>query len=278
MELFPSLSTRTWPKNGSSGHSPEGIAKKKMKLFIRRPTNSGVDYGITRWIAWASRTFLDADMGPQYSAGLGVAEARNDMSQAFMGSDCTHLWMVDADVIPPENTALVEAAQTHPVVCGPYNGFHVDEGVLWHVYEHTRTDATGKPLYRSLYPHRWPEGKKTFKVDAAGTGNMIIQRKVFDRLPERPFKHTVYSDGMFGGEDFGFCQDVGGVHVNVDSISRHIRDCDLLDIWNWAERRTQAAIDITRVQLGASNGRTNADNVHQADRTQGDHNLERAMV
>ena len=196
-----------------------------MKLFIRIPTQGSVHGALVPWISWASRTWPTADISITYTHGYGVAWGRNEIVREFLSSPCTHLWMIDSDTIPPENTALVDAIGDDVVVAAPYPSFHATRGLIWNVY---RRSSSG---YSSLHPNDWPTSE-SFNVDAAGLGCVIIPR---DLLSGIRFKHRFLPDGTIVGEDFDFFENIGGVTIVPAATCRHGRIVDLLDVHNWHE-------------------------------------------
>jgi hypothetical protein len=223
-----------------------------MKLCIRIPTNASVHYALVPWLAWAARQFPSADISVTYTYGYGIAWGRNKMVEELLDSDCTHLWMIDSDTVPNYSTHLTESADSRDVVCAPYNGFHEDEGLIWHVY--SLDEKNGQ--YRICGPDMWPQLDAPFGVDAAGLGCCIVRREVFERMREdleHPFYHPISPDGTIVGEDFRFCEDVGGVVIEPRDAARHCRDTDLLDAWNQGEQRVEEELKFAAIK---SNGST----------------------
>ena len=222
-----------------------------MKLFIRIPTNESVHFSLVPWLAWAARTYPNADISTLNTAGYGIAWGRNRMRDDFLTSDCTHLWMIDADTIPPTNRHLTETARDHTVVCGPYNGFNADIGVTWNVYNF-KSDDSGVPMYGIYGPAMWPSLDKPFKVDAAGLGCSIIERQTLLALHEEPFYHPINADGTYMGEDFNFCRDVGGVTIEPRCVCEHMRTVPLLVARNQLEHYLHHELEYR----SKSNGKT----------------------
>ena len=205
-----------------------------MKVFLRIPTNESVHYTLVPWLAWIGRELPTADIDTQYTYGNGIAWGRNQMVRDFKASDCTHLWMIDSDTAPSANLHLLNTAEEHPVVCGPYNGFVEGWGVTWNVFRRREDNSLGY-----YPPAMWPQLDAPFRADAAGTGNMIIARGVFDALPEDPFRREDKGGNQFKSEDICFCEDVGGVIIEPRALRRHCRTVDLLESRNQLEARVQ---------------------------------------
>lgn len=133
-----------------------------------------------------------------------ITRARNEMAKAFLDSEHSHLFWIDADIeFTPDDVAKV------------WN-LNADIGVAF--YSMKRPD---KPL------SAWKDGalvsiedcpKEPFEVDFSGTGFMCIKREVLEKLAETSESYTgplgktpalfmtpVHNDG-FESEDYNFCR------------------------------------------------------------------------
>lgn len=203
-----------------------------MRVFLRIPTAEHVHWATADWFGWVTRELgSSADCAIHYSSCFGIAEARNDIVQEFLVSDCTHLWFVDSDVVPPRTLAILNKEPGHPIlpVCGPYNGFRPHIGLVWHVYQYLGVDSV-RCRYGSMPVEAWPRGNRFFHADAAGTGCMVIPRELLESLPSRPFAYELHDDGgAHGTEDIPFCRTVGGVWVDSTYVCQHLRSVNLLE-------------------------------------------------
>jgi hypothetical protein len=185
-----------------------------------------IDRSLTDWLVWIGRQLPDADIATHYTSCFGIAEGRNDIVRDFLKYDCTHLWMIDADTVPPYSLGLLD--HDLPVVCGPYQGWRGNMFV-WHVYAFVETDRSGVRRYIDIPHQKWPK-ERVFKADAAGTGCMLIRRDVLEQARDRPFFHTLNPDGTHGTEEFAFCQAVGGVWVDQRFHCEHYRDLPISQV------------------------------------------------
>lgn len=206
-----------------------------MKIMIRIPTNGPIDHGTARWFAWVARALPEADIDITHTKSWGVAEGRNLMVRSFLQSDCTHLWMVDSDTVPPFSLHFLEGADAYPILAGPYRGF-TGGRIIWHVYKYIRFDRKSrKHIWGAVSERSWPT-ERYFRVDAAGTGCMLIQRQVFESDPPL-FQIDRYPDGTIGSEDMRWCREIRSVNPEADPPwvpvidthfhCRHYRDADL---------------------------------------------------
>jgi hypothetical protein len=191
-----------------------------LKIFLRIPTAHGVDREMTRWLVWFAREMPDADIDIHYSC-WGVVENRNEICRQFLKSDCTHLWMLDSDTIPPRNLSLLEDVEAHHCLNGIYQHL-TPHGLIWDVWHKT---PEGKFVPRPQ--RKWPK-EKVFEVDAVGTGCMMLDREIVDGM--MPFGGHLF-EKTDQGEDFNFCNEARdqGFEVMVNSHYRcdHQKDVSL---------------------------------------------------
>lgn len=189
-----------------------------MKIMLRIPTQGQVEGSLTDWLMWlASLRNIEIDAQRHYTAGYGIAHGRNMILRAFLDSDCTHLWMIDSDTVPPMNLSFLD--HDYSAVCGPYESFRLDRALHWNVYRPGDGEGTWA-LYRR---QDWPD--EPFHAAATGLGCVLLRREVFDKLPEDPFHYEPGIEWL--GEDFTFFRDIGGVMVDPNYVCQHIKKVNL---------------------------------------------------
>lgn len=166
--------------------------------------------------------------------GPRLAEARNQVVDAFAKADAEWLWFVDTDMVfTPDTlerllaTAEVTGARIVGGLCHTSKGRPVMFRLLNDDLESERIDS-------------WPEGE-VVEVDATGTGCLLIHRSVFAEMKERfgtlpsgaenPYpwfvEGMVSAKGQTFGEDTAFCVRARslGHHIVVDTAIRigHIK-------------------------------------------------------
>jgi len=132
--------------------------------------------------------------------GYTISENRNYLVAQAIKLKCTHLFMVDDDMIIPENTlnqllsndkdivGVVAHSRALPLM--PVVEFFDDEKLS------TRD--------RLLGDRKIPD--KLFSCKAVGGGVILIKTKVFDNIPRPWFGMVVHESGMTKtGEDSYFC-------------------------------------------------------------------------
>lgn len=138
-------------------------------------------------------------------SGPLIGRARNQIVQATLQTEATHLWFVDTDVVfePDIIDKLIRADK--PIVSAHYMGIR---------------DSTTFPVGNIKFPDgHWEKASyKTLKgrkgvreVTGVGMGCTLIKREVLEALgtgPLWPFAESLDGDEMLG-EDITFCVRAG---------------------------------------------------------------------
>lgn len=134
-----------------------------------------------------------------------VHRGRNEMTATFMGTDFSHMMWIDADIeFEPESVAQL------------WN-MHVDIAVGVYAMKKKGEDWFAAWKNGNLIKDL-DQFKKPIEVDYAGTGFMLIDRRVLDALRETEpnyegpngrvtvyYQTPVHNDG-FESEDYHFCR------------------------------------------------------------------------
>ena len=197
-----------------------------MKVMLRVPTNGHLDRGLTRWLQWVSSAPLEQGIGfhsidTHYSTA-GPDHARNQIVEQFLVSDANYLWMIDDDVVPPDNVTILAATQKRdlPVLSGTYDSYNAEL-------------KQGYPqVYKNIGPHNWRTVPKVswpreefFKADAAGGGCLLIRREVLEKMPPPWFEFKRDERGkVIQGEDMTFFEKVGGLVIMQSYQCEHYKE------------------------------------------------------
>ena len=176
--------------------------------------------------------------------------ARNKMATALLQSEYTHLLMLDVDHYHPTNIVqmLSRWVMTNPE--------HKVVGGLNFKRSYPHEPCCFMFTENGIYsPAEWDKG--LIKVDAIGTGSILISREVFETI-EPPWFYNIYDDAWrdeWPGEDMGFskkCRDAGiDMWVDTTCTSPHVTErlIDQDDFKKALEERSGEIIDIqTMVQ------------------------------
>jgi hypothetical protein len=128
-----------------------------------------------------------------------IPRARNACVLAFMESDATHLWFVDADTVPSADAPDILLGAGRVAVSGVVHQMKVDDdGVQKPVGMVMRRNGNGnlKAAYQTGADPVEP-------IDACGSGCVMYERGVFETLPfpwyeERPWGPVPGSDLILG--------------------------------------------------------------------------------
>lgn len=232
-----------------------------IKLFIATPCidgKFGEEYVATIYFLTkhAKEDGIEVEWYPLSGSSI-LPMARNSCVKKFLESDCTHMLFLDADVGARYNDIIASVKAGQDIVAIPYpmrSFSHID--AVRRIIEGDPADPAmlskniSNGTYRILPEN---DGRSTeidgslyVEVDYAGTGAMIVARKVFEEMieafgdrwtllwsqnnqvEERIFEFFQYgksSEGEFIGEDAKFCYDwksLGGkVWIKWDSVSFH---------------------------------------------------------
>lgn len=198
-----------------------------MDIMVRICTNTSVDRELARWMVWFARE-SEWDIDIHYTYSHGVQEHRNLVVREFLRTECTHLWFIDADTIPPRSLRWLDFLSDSVQILGcPYPGY-VNTTVYWHVYR--KKDRH----YASIVRKNWPN-EPIFEVDALGTGCIVISREVFLKInrPD-PFCLVRHQDGRIGTEDYFFSNEAQNAGFKLWACPKytcgHIKDVNLKEV------------------------------------------------
>lgn len=163
----------------------------------------------TPWIYWRTVAAVlemekPAESDLMVFQGALVDRARNRLIEQMLKHpiEPTHLFFLDADIVPPADTL-------------------------------TRLLATGKPIVSGLYRKRLPpyepmaflknkpipiKGPRLRKADVVGAGCLLIRREVFERIESPWFTSEWSASGGEKGhlaEDFSFCKKARGTGFEI---------------------------------------------------------------
>jgi len=162
-----------------------------------------------------------------YPANKPISHNRNKIVQDFLQrKNFDYLLMLDSDNVPPTNI-LNLADFDKDVICGLSFGWQ-QKLVVPSIFRRKKDG-----LY-TIAPFRGDEG--LIEVDAAGSGQMMIARRVLEKI-RYPFRNEYDRDGIKKlGLDINFCErakDLGfKVYAHLDYISSHWVTFDLKEVYS----------------------------------------------
>jgi len=199
------------------------LTPNRIKILIGMPFGRPMDLlPIESWVA----LFIKAVTNPCYFiSGKYVRTAYLDVNRDTIAAEALKqktdfVLMVDTDMDYPDTTLDTLVSRDKDVV-----------GVAYYTPRWNPEEKKSEEVWPQIYDYnikaklwsQWPMIKETepFRVDAVGTGIMLIKTKVFKKLkkPWFPFFRTEYKgDPKVMGEDLGFCLKclANGIEVWVD--------------------------------------------------------------
>jgi len=158
-----------------------------------------------------------------------LTDKLNEIVDAFMRTDCSHLWIIDSDVEVPKNALCSLIYLNVDIASGLYS-FHNER----------RTMMAG-PIPEGLYTSFKPQdigyirGKILGKDGFVGAGNgcMLIKRRVFERQHKSYAGLRFRTDGTKGSDvQFWYDAQAAGftARINCNIICGHLPQFPLSEI------------------------------------------------
>ncbi len=158
---------------------------------------------LMKWIAEAATTHnYDLSFYPTYKV-TPVDEARNNIVKEFLKSDCTHLFWIDSDTVPPPNAIERLLRVNQPVVTAITPIIEHDENL--------KNDSNGfykkwNAVSADTGTHVKPN-TGVLPIIGAGSSCIMVKREVYEKL-KAPWYRTLYRDDngkdALVGEDIAF--------------------------------------------------------------------------
>jgi hypothetical protein len=179
----------------------------KPKILLGLPTMGSINtMTVTVLMGWIAQAATSGEYNlsayPTYKV-TPVDNARNEIVEEFLKSDCSHLFWIDADTVPPADALTKLLRVNQPVVSGltaiiehdpdrknDSNGFY------------KKWNAVSKDTGRHVLPHTG-----VLPVIGAGGSCILVKRAVYEKLKD-PWYRFLYVDDngkeCFVGEDIQF--------------------------------------------------------------------------
>ena len=156
------------------------------------------------------------------SAMRGIGEHRNKIVKDFLKTDLEYLVMIDSDNPPPDN--LLDLLQEDKDVIALPTPINMNWNGVTDIYWSAFRD--GMPIKET--------GSGLERVEAVGTGCIIIHRRVLEKI-KHPFTTIRDKEDLRTvGTDVAFCnrckENDFKIYVAWDYPCRHYKDIDLLTI------------------------------------------------
>lgn len=189
------------------------------KIYLSVPT---ISHDIHAWLAlriheWTNRH--DLVFRPMVGV-QPVDQARNEIVKEFLQTDCTHLFMVDADTIPPTEAIEKLLNQKQPFISGLTP---IIDGGNAKIRKYNAVDLEDKEILPNTGVHI---------SRGVGASCVLIDRKVFDYVKPPYFRFIFEDDNgreCFVSEDIYFISKLIQANITplVDSsvVCQHVKRC-----------------------------------------------------
>jgi len=168
-----------------------------MRICIGLLSNRGFEQQMVLSLMKMIHASKDLDLHFEVvSEGYTIAENRNCLAAKALQNGCTHLLMIDDDMIFPEDSLKRLLAHDKDIIAINYHPRQIGSGyMVW-----KKGDAKLSKLEKEDLP------KEIFKCEEVGGGTLLIKTDVFLKLPRPWFDWEVHKTGMVKvGEDAYFC-------------------------------------------------------------------------
>lgn len=184
----------------------------KPKILIGLPTMSSIHTMVLMVIlSWINEAQTTGEYNLSIYPTINVQpvdNARNDIVQAFLESDCTHLLFIDSDTIPPLDALRRLLAHDKPIMSAltPIIELNEETGEYYRKWNCVDTNDQ----------HMKPDtGIQECK--GAGSSCILIKREVFEAM-EMPYYRFVYKDDK--GRNVVVSEDI---YFIINALSKGIK-------------------------------------------------------
>jgi hypothetical protein len=200
--------------------------RKPPKIYLTVPNLGSIRPELARiasfWISPFQRSYnVIWGEWPQLKP---VDYARNVITEQFLKTDCTHILMIDADIIPPHNTPSLLDYEKE--IIGGLCPIMINGHLMY-----TLMNFNG--IGQGYSPQTEIKRNTLYEVDATGTGCLMVKREVFEQMQPPWFDYELEAGGtrVFSSEDYSFCRKAKEsgceIWVHTGYECGHVKEVDL---------------------------------------------------
>jgi len=205
------------------------MTRKKIYVAIlnQGTVSSGLETQIYIWMKDLGAKYIYTYFPTKYS-NRPISNNRNTIVKDFLKSDCEYLFMLDDDVCPLLNP--LELIEHDKDVIGAIYPGRDDNGIHYHIYKFGKN----YPKKITFEQYENDEIKGLTKIDAIGTGCVIIRRNVLEKI-KKPFEDWFDEDGcLITNDDLYFShkcrENKFEIWTHGDYMCSHYKTVDLLQM------------------------------------------------
>lgn len=168
---------------------------------------------------------------PSLTWASPISSNRNRIVKRFLSTDCDYLLMIDNDVVPLFNPAMLVNAKLAILGC-PAKVRSDGQIIAWTAY----ADHPGGDAYVPINLDEIDVSTDIVEVKVVGSGCLLMRRDVFENpAMKAPFHSEFDEDGIQQyGTDFAFCRKAAKagykIHTTVNLRCEHFKTIGLNDI------------------------------------------------
>lgn len=172
------------------------LGQQLPAVCISTPTKGQIHIAVADWRLRAFAQLAPRVVVQSVVTRKPLCHARGEQVLRFLATDCTHLFLLDSDCIPREQTVQKLLAYDLPIISAPHPSIIRNE--LGLMVLDCNPDGEG------YVQHRPMTGLQ--KVDVVGGAGLLIAREVFERLSPPWFLFLYDKRGLLAKSgDFYFC-------------------------------------------------------------------------
>lgn len=199
------------------------------KIYISIPTKTGQVYFelMVRLLEWSHQSIPVMINFKPFTAPID--HCRNIIVKKFLATDCTHLMMIDDDIVPPADSLERMLFHDKDIIGAPCPVIFPDKNhklkIGYNVYMRGKNGLERQICTNSA---------DLQAVTAIGTGQIMIKRKVLESI-KAPFMTEYDNEGIkYRGEDISFCKKAKKlqykIYCDFKLKCKHIKQCNLLEL------------------------------------------------
>jgi len=165
------------------------------KVLIAIPT---VDGWIHAKLVQSLIPMLPGNLFCLISGMVPVEKARNAIAKTFLETDCTHLFQIDADTIPPLD-ALVKLLALDTDMATAITPIVNREELTSNLFMGSGKDGDAMPWEEAI------NKKEPFEIKGVGMACILIKREVFEKVGTPFYTDAWFKDGSYCEGDINFC-------------------------------------------------------------------------
>ncbi len=215
--------------------TPDGVPKNKYKVYFALLNNGPIRREMSSTAIPAMNRTKGVELvweNPNKTWANPISSNRCQIVKRFLATDCTHLLMIDDDVVPLHNPCTMVFID-RDVVGSPALVRSEGQTMVWTAYS-AHSEGVG---YSAIDLDSVDDMFDVIEVAIVGTGCIMVKREVLENVKE-PFHSMFDSDGIQTyGTDFAFCRRVTDAGYKVFTTTHrrceHFKELGLSNITAW---------------------------------------------